>query len=83
MLQYLRWMWYEAPRPLRVEFLITILVIELLALATMVVLTNPASSPSIPPAEETSLAPCPATWRLANVSACSPDARSRQLSWLA
>jgi hypothetical protein len=34
-------MWREAPRSLRLEFLITILVIELLALATMVVLTNP------------------------------------------
>ncbi len=44
MLQYLRWMWREAPRPLRVEFLITILVIELLAFATMVVLTNPGPS---------------------------------------
>lgn len=40
MLQYLRWMWRDAPRALRVEFLITILVIELLALATMVVLTG-------------------------------------------
>ena len=42
MLQYLRWMWREAPRSLRVEFLVTILVIELLALATMLVLTAPA-----------------------------------------
>jgi hypothetical protein len=34
-------MWREAPRSLRLEFLITILLIEVLALATMVVLTNP------------------------------------------
>lgn len=45
MLQYLRWMWRDAPRALRVEFLVTILVIELLALATMLVLTNPAPDP--------------------------------------
>ena len=43
MLQYLRWMWREAPRSLRIEFLITILVIELLALATMVVIQGPAA----------------------------------------
>lgn len=43
MLQYLRWMWNDAPRSLRVEFLITILVIELLALATMLVLSSPTS----------------------------------------
>jgi len=41
MWRYLRWMWREAPRSLRLEFLITILLIEVLALATMVVLTNP------------------------------------------
>jgi hypothetical protein len=41
MVQYLRWMWRDAPRSLRLEFLITILVIELLALATMLVLSNP------------------------------------------
>lgn len=41
MWQYLRWMWREAPRALRVEILITLLAIELLGLATMVVLTNP------------------------------------------
>jgi len=45
-LQYLRWMWREAPRALRVEFLITILAIELLALATMVVLQGPDRIPS-------------------------------------
>jgi hypothetical protein len=33
-------MWRDAPRALRIEFLITILVIELLALATMTVLRN-------------------------------------------
>jgi hypothetical protein len=52
MLQYLRWIWYEAPRSLRVEFLVTILVIELLALATMVVLTNSTPAPVTVPAEE-------------------------------
>lgn len=46
MLQYFRWMWREAPRSLRVEFLITILVIELLALATMLVLSAPAPGPA-------------------------------------
>ena len=45
MLQYLRWMWREAPRALRVEFLITILAIELLALATMLVLQGPDRRP--------------------------------------
>jgi hypothetical protein len=43
MLHYLRWLWREAPRALRVEFLVTILVIELLALATILVLENPLS----------------------------------------
>jgi hypothetical protein len=41
MLQYMRWLWKEAPRALRVEFLITVLLIEALALATMLVLTSP------------------------------------------
>jgi hypothetical protein len=49
MLQYLRWMWRDAPRSLRIEFLITILVIELLALATMVVLTAPLPGAEQPP----------------------------------
>lgn len=53
MLQYLRWMWRDAPRALRVEFLVTILVIELLALATMVVLSNPGPDP-LPAIEESS-----------------------------
>ncbi len=53
MLQYLRWMWRDAPRALRVEFLVTILVIELLALATMVVLSNPGPDP-LPATEESS-----------------------------
>ncbi len=56
MLQYLRWMWREAPRPLRVEFLITILVIELLAFATMVVLTNPGPSQPRTSSEEVTAA---------------------------
>ena len=55
MLQYLRWMWRDAPRSLRIEFLLTILVIELLALATMVVLTNPGPAPEIPSVEEVSV----------------------------
>ena len=46
MWQYLRWMWREAPRSLRIEFLITILVIELLALATMLVLSAPVPGAS-------------------------------------
>ena len=49
MLQYLRWMWRDAPRALRVEFLVTILVIELLALATMVVLTGDPQAVPIEP----------------------------------
>jgi hypothetical protein len=36
-------MWREVPRALRVEFLVTMLLIELLALATMVVLQGPRS----------------------------------------
>lgn len=56
MVQYLRWMWRDAPRSLRLEFLITILVIELLALATMVVLTNPGPTvPSTTAIEEVSV----------------------------
>ena len=48
MLHYLRWLWREAPRALRVEFLVTILVIELLALATILVLENPLSRTGSP-----------------------------------
>jgi hypothetical protein len=43
MLQYLRWLWHDAPRALRMEFLITLLVIELLALATILVIQGPSS----------------------------------------
>lgn len=56
MVQYLRWMWRDAPRSLRLEFLTTILVIELLALATMVVLSNPGPAvPSTTAIEEVSV----------------------------
>lgn len=51
MLQYLRWLWRDAPRALRVEFLVTVLVIELLALATMVVIQGPVTPP-VPAADE-------------------------------
>ncbi|WP_158514891.1 hypothetical protein [Gemmatimonas phototrophica] len=54
MLHYLRWMWRDAPRALRIEFLVTMLVIELLALATMVVLTNPGPAPAVVNMEEVS-----------------------------
>jgi hypothetical protein len=54
MIQYLRWMWREAPRALRIEFLVTMLVIELLALATMVVLTNPGPARADVQSEEVS-----------------------------
>jgi hypothetical protein len=46
MLQYLRWLWRDAPRSLRVEFLVTILVIELLALATILVIESPSERPA-------------------------------------
>ena len=45
MLQYLRWLWRDAPRALRVEFLLTLLVIEVLALATMLLVAEPSSAP--------------------------------------
>lgn len=55
MVQYLRWMWRDAPRSLRLEFLITILVIELLALATMLVLSNPRPTVASISVEEVSV----------------------------
>jgi hypothetical protein len=52
---YIRWLWQDAPRALRLEFLITILLIEALALATIVVLTGPIDQEQNPPGAEVSL----------------------------
>jgi len=41
MWQYLRWLWNDAPRALRMEVLLTLMAIELLGLATIFVLKNP------------------------------------------
>jgi hypothetical protein len=41
MWQYLRWLWNDAPRSLRMEVLLTLMAIELLGLATILVLKNP------------------------------------------
>jgi hypothetical protein len=42
-LSYLRWFWKEAPRPLRIEILLTVLAIEVAGLATASVLARQAS----------------------------------------
>ena len=41
MWQYLRWLWNDAPRSFRMEVLLTLMAIELLGLATILVLKNP------------------------------------------
>jgi len=46
MLHHLRWMWRDAPRSLRLEFVITMLVVALPALTTMMVLSNPGPPPT-------------------------------------
>ena len=46
MLHHLRWMWRDAPRSLRLQFVITMLVVALPALTTMMVLSNPGPPPT-------------------------------------